>query len=147
MDPETTRASASQFAPLIMTLSALIGIGILFAHLVLPNHRYLRGLGYTFVLIAIALGTRLASPDTGWYFLPTIAVFVALVYAFYDAIQSTRERIRQYQEEVRERESAFAEYMKTLAKSDRASALLADTPPPRPTVPVDAPLRPPLDEE
>jgi hypothetical protein len=137
MDPEIAQQTAEHFKPLVMSLTALIGVGILFAQLLLPDHKYLRGLGYAFLLIAAALGVQLFAPGTYWYLGPLLGAAAALVLAFVDAIRSTRDRIKRYQEEMRERESAFAEYLGTLAKSEKASRLLADTAPAKPTEPSD----------
>lgn len=109
---------------LISCLSA-VGVGIIFAALYLllwSQRRYLLYAGVAFIILGISL--ILLAP-LRWVVVGLACL--AFIYAIILGVRETSAGLRTLQEENREREQAFAEYLESVTRSETEKE---DTPPP-----------------
>jgi hypothetical protein len=108
---------------IVLTITFLIGGGLVLGSVVLKNRRYLLYLGISFLLLGISLLT-----PTQYRIVPMLMMLFAFVLALVTSIRSTKERFAALRHAQRNREQAFSEYLEAVAHQQPDSAAKQTSP-------------------
>ena len=127
-----------------MLISAIIGVILIVLQFFLSRTRlYFIYLGASFVLFSPSL---IADGNFRWMY--QLLAGIAVLFALYEAILESRDRLQRLREEQRDREAAFSDYMHELNRIEQTELKAkygGAQSPATPALPSDSPVNLPFD--